>query len=61
MTTTTTNCPICEDSGVIHKELNFAYTFEQCSCKPPGHWMEQSDRVIARLEVLIEEAEKIRW
>lgn len=55
---TTTTCPKCNDRGVIHTDLGFGWGFNQCDCRPPEYWAEQSDKRMAELKQRIREAEK---
>lgn len=49
METTTIQCQLCEDRGVIHTEHGFGFGFSRCDCKTPEYWAE---RLQQRTEVL---------
>jgi hypothetical protein len=58
-TTTTFQCPRCEDRGVIHTEvMKGVWGFGQCNCQPPEYWKARSDRKMAELKKRLDEAKE---
>jgi hypothetical protein len=48
---TTTQCPKCNDRGVVHTEIMAGvWGVGQCDCQPPEHWLERHNRRMAILK-----------